>query len=29
MASFDIKKYYDMLPWWALFGVARQAGIRE
>ena len=29
LASFDIKKCYDMLPWWALFGVARRAGVRE
>ena len=29
LASFDIKKCYDSLPWWALFGVARQAGVRE
>ena len=29
LASFDIKKCYNSLPWWALFGVARQAGIWE
>ena len=29
LASFDIKKCYDMLPWWALFGVARRAGVPE
>lgn len=27
--SFDIKKCYDSLPWWALFWVARHAGIRK
>ena len=29
LASFGIKKCYDVLPWWALFGVARRAGVRE
>jgi hypothetical protein len=29
LASFDIQKCFDSLPWWALFGVLRQAGARE
>ena len=29
LASFDIRKCYDMLPWWALFGIARRAGVQE
>lgn len=29
LASFDIRKCYDMLPWWALFGIARRAGVPE
>jgi hypothetical protein len=29
LASFDIRKCYDMLPWWAIFGIARRAGVRE
>ena len=28
LASFDIEKRYDTLPWWALFGVMGHAGIR-
>ena len=28
LASFDIQKCYDSLPWWALFGVLRQAGVQ-
>jgi hypothetical protein len=27
LASFDIEKCYDSLPWWAVFGVMRKAGI--
>ena len=29
LASFDIQKCFDSLPWWALFGVLRHAGVRE
>ena len=27
LASFDLQKCYDTLPWWAVFGVLRQAGV--
>ena len=27
LASFDVEKCYDSLPWWAVFGVMRKAGI--
>ena len=27
LASFDVEKCYDTLPWWAVFGVLRQAGV--
>lgn len=27
LASFDVQKCYDSLPWWAVFGVMRHAGI--
>ena len=29
LASFDVEKCYDTLPWWAVFGVMRQAGVPE
>jgi hypothetical protein len=29
LISFDIRKCFDMLPWWALFGALRKAGVRE
>ena len=29
LASFDIEKCFDMLPWWALFRVLRRAGVRN
>ena len=29
LVSFDIEKAYDSIPWLALFGVMRQAGIAE
>ena len=29
LASFDVEKCYDSLPWWAVFGVMRQAGVGE
>ena len=28
LVSFDLEKAYDTLPWWALFGVLEQAGVR-
>ena len=27
LASFDVEKCYDSLPWWAVFGVMQKAGI--
>ena len=27
LASFDVEKCYDSLPWWAVFGVMRAAGV--
>ena len=27
LASFDLRKAYDTIPWWAVFGVMRRAGI--
>jgi hypothetical protein len=27
LASFDVLKCYDTLPWWAVFGVMRRAGV--
>ena len=27
LASFDVQKCFDSLPWWAVFGVLRQAGV--
>ena len=27
MVSFDIKKCYDSIPWWALFGVMERSGV--
>ena len=27
LASFDVEKCYDTLPWWAVFGVIERAGI--
>jgi hypothetical protein len=27
LASFDLQKCYDTLPWWAVFGVLRHAGV--
>ena len=29
LVSFDIKKCYDSVPWWALFGMMRRTGIAE
>ena len=29
LISFDVEKCYDSIPWWALFGVMRQAGVVE
>ena len=29
LASFDIQKCFDSLPWWALFGVLRRPGVRD
>ena len=29
MASFDIEKCYDSVPWWAVFEVMRAAGVPE
>ena len=29
LASFDVEKCFDSLPWWAVFGVLRHAGVRE
>ena len=29
LASFDVQKCYDTLPWWAVFGVMRHTGIEE
>ena len=29
MASFDVEKCYDTIPWWAIFGIMREAGIRK
>ena len=29
LASFDVEKCYDSLPWWAVFGVLRRAGVEE
>jgi hypothetical protein len=29
LASFDVEKCYDSLPWWAVFGVLRRAGVPE
>ena len=29
LASFDIQKCFDSLPWWALFGVLRRVGVRD
>ena len=29
LASFDIEKCFDSLPWWALFGVLRHAGVQS
>ena len=26
-ASFDLRKAYDTIPWWAVFGAMRRAGI--
>jgi hypothetical protein len=28
LASFDVEKCFDSLPWWAVFGVLRAAGVR-
>ena len=28
LASFDLEKCYDSLPWWAVFGVMRHSGVR-
>ena len=28
LASFDVEKCFDSLPWWAVFGVLWQAGVR-
>ena len=28
LASFDIEKCFDSLPWWAVFGTLRHAGVR-
>ena len=29
LASFDVEKCYDSIPWWAVFGSLRQAGVEE
>ena len=29
LASFDVEKCYDSVPWWAMFGVMRAAGISD
>lgn len=29
LASFDVEKCYDSIPWWALFGGMRRAGVAE
>ncbi len=29
LASFDIEKCYDTLPWWGLFGMMDAAGIQQ
>jgi hypothetical protein len=28
LASFDVEKCFDSLPWWAVFGTLRRAGVR-
>jgi hypothetical protein len=28
LASFDVEKCFDSLPWWAVFGTLRKAGVR-
>ena len=27
LASFDVEKCYDSIPWWAVFGMLRRAGV--
>ena len=27
--SFDIEQCYDSIPWWAVFGVMRHAGVPD
>ena len=29
LASFDVEKCYDSVPWWAMFGVMRAAGVPD
>ena len=28
LASFDVEKCYDTVPWWAMFGIMRRSGMR-